>query len=328
MKKFLKGILVFLLIIVLVLGGFLFVFRHRVNLYVNIGKQYLKIKDNPPSSTDVSSLLTPMESMDFKDIVYKDTNGVPLTLDIYGPRKKLSNGSPVILYVHGGSWVYGDKSIPQAISPLFDSFRDEGFTIISTSYELIRKTVNFDKQASDVKDTLRWIYKNKDVYGFNTDEIGVIGTSSGAHLSMLAAYSSDEDFKGDTALSNYPSDVKYVIDFFGPTDLTSLDMRTAGWDLDNAIKATKNTQEMMRKYSPINYLKEGLPETLIVHSKKDEVVPFSNSTLLYEKSKEYNNKVELLTLENSGHDLSDINRDDVISLATKVLQFIVKNSPL
>lgn len=328
MKKFFKGLLIFFLIIVLILGGFLFIFRNRIGLYVNIGKQYLKLKDNPPASKDVTSLLTPMESMDFKDIVYKNTNNVPLALDIYGPRKKLSKGSPVILYVHGGSWVYGDKNIPQAISPLFDAFRDEGFTIISTSYELIRKTVNFDKQASDVKDTLRWIYKNKDVYGFNTDEIGIVGTSSGAHLSLLCAYSSDDDFKGDTTLSNYPSKVKYVIDFFGPTDLTSLDMTRAGSDLNNAIKSTKNTEEIMKKYSPINYVKKGLPETLIIHSKKDEVVPFSNSTLLYDKSKEYNNKVDFLTLENSGHDLSDVNRDDVISLGTKVFQFIVKNSPL
>ena len=72
----------------------------------NIGKEYLELKENPPSIEDLKNIKM-SEDMDFKDVVYKNTNGKAQTLDIYGPEKKLRHGSPVILYVHGGSWVYG-----------------------------------------------------------------------------------------------------------------------------------------------------------------------------------------------------------------------------
>ncbi|MHC9344865.1 alpha/beta hydrolase fold domain-containing protein, partial [Clostridium perfringens] len=79
-------------------------------------------------------------------------------------------GSPVLLYVHGGSWFYGNKDIPVLIAPLLDSFRKEGYTIIIVGYELATDKVDFNKQASDLKDAIRWLYKNKETYRFNTDE--------------------------------------------------------------------------------------------------------------------------------------------------------------
>ena len=271
--------------------------------------------------------------MDFKDVVYKDTNGKAQTLDIYGPEKKLRHGSPVILYIHGGSWVYGNKEIPDLIAPLLDSFRKEGYTIISVGYELATDKVDFKKQASDVKDAIRWVYKNKETYGFNTDEIGVIGASAGAHLSLLATYSGEDEFVDDKELSNYPSKVKYVVDFFGPTELSALDMTMASWDLNNSIEKTEkqlrggeSITEYMDKYSPINYVKPNLPKTLIVHGRQDKLVPYSNSMNLYNKSRDMGNDIQILTLENSGHDFSQVDVNEVFELGFKVLNFILFNT--
>ena len=63
--------------------------------------------------------------------------------------------------------MYGDKVLPEAISSIIDLLKDEGFAVISTSYELMDDEVIFDKQISDVKDTIRWVYKNKDKYNFD-----------------------------------------------------------------------------------------------------------------------------------------------------------------
>jgi triacylglycerol lipase len=323
MKKFFKYFLIFSIIFIL---GFLILFKGKIILYVNIAKKYYQLKDNTvPASTTLNT--EPMKDIDFKDVIYKNTNGTPLTLDIYQSKKKLQKGSPVILYVHGGSWVYGDKSIPSTISPLLNTLREEGYTIISTSYELLRKDMNFKKQVSDVKDTLRWINKNKDIYGFNTDEIGLLGLSSGAQLSLLAAYTGDDEFKDDPKLSNYSSKVKYVIDFFGPTDLNTLDMSETTFDIDKIIKTTKNKDEILTKYSPINFVKGSLPKTLIIHSLADKIVPYKNATALYEKCKDNGTDVKLITLNNSGHDFSGITENDIVTLAKGLLQFIVWNSP-
>lgn len=330
MKKILKWIGIIFLAIIVSLGCYIFSIRGRLSLYKSIGEKYIEIVQNPPVITSIEELST-MESMDYKDVEYKNIYGSIQTLDIYGPKKNMKGGSPVILYVHGGSWVYGDKNIPNLISPVLDSFREEGFTIISTSYELMRGEEIFDKQISDVKDTIRWIHKNKDIYGFNINEIGVVGTSSGAHLALMAAYSEEDEFKGDESLSTFSTDVKYVIDFFGPTDLNTLDLSTAGWDIDQVIKNAEeksNKEEVFNKYSPLNCIREDMPKTLIIHSKADDVVPYNNSIILYDKLKNTENEVEMLTLETSKHNLSGVQGKEGLEVALKMLRFIVRNSPL
>lgn len=325
MKKFLKVIGVVILVVVLAGGIFIYSIRDRISLYKSILKKYSEFVENGQNLTEDLSLKS-IDSIDYDDIIYKNTNGTPLTLDIYGPKKSVKGGSPVILYVHGGSWVYGSNEIPEAISPLLDAFREEGFTIISTSYELMKGEENFSKQISDVKDTIRWIHKNKDDFGFNADRIGVIGASSGAHLALMAAYSAEDQFVDSQELKDYPSNIKYLIDFFGPTDLTTLDTSNVQWDLEQIINSVgEQREDILKLYSPVNYVDKNEPNTLIVHSKQDNTVPYENAEILYDELKEKGNKAELITLEGASHDFSQINIDEIVSVGIKMLEFIAKN---
>lgn len=326
MKKFFKVLGIILLLTIFIGGIFLFSIKDKITLTVNILKKYSEfIDENNMSKENIDSI--DLESnKDYKEVEYKNTNGVPLTLDIFEAKKVLKKGSPVILYVHGGSWVYGNKEIPEAISPLLDAFREEGFVIISTSYELMRGEESFNKQICDVKDTIRWIYKNKEEYNFNTDKIGVIGASSGAHLSLMAAYSDDSEFIDADELKNYPSDVEFLIDFFGPTDLNTLDMNNVNWDLQQIIDSVGNEkEEILNKYSPINYIDNKEPNTLIIHSKKDSIVPYDNAEILYNKLIEKENKAAIITLEGASHDFSEFDINEVVEVGTKMLKFVIQN---
>lgn len=324
MKRFFKVLLKVLVIFIIILGVFLFIIRDKISLSINIVKRYSDFIQNS-NLNEVELSIKSSEEADYKDLIYKNTNGVPLSLDIYKARKSLKNGSPVIVYVHGGSWAYGDKEIPKAIVPLLDAFRDEGITIISTSYELMREDENFEKQISDIKDTIRWIYKNKEEYNFDTNKIGLIGASSGAQLSLMAAYSEDNQFIDSDELKDYSSTVKYVVDFFGPTDLNTLDLVNATYDLDKIINSIPNKEDILNKYSPINYIEKNEPNTLIVHSVKDEMVSYENAEILYTKLKENKNKATLITLEGTSHDFSQFDKNEIIELGFKMIQFITKN---
>jgi acetyl esterase/lipase len=266
--------------------------------------------------------------MNYSDVVYKDTNGISLTLDIYGPLKQVYKSSPVLLYVHGGSFAYGDKSIPNALSPILDTFREQGYTIISTSYELMRDEENFNKQISDVKDTIRWIYKNNSIYNFDVNEVGIIGVSSGAYLSLMASYSIEGDFVDDAELSEYPSKIKYLIDFAGPTDLSLLDTRSLNYDLSKIFSSITNKDDLIGKYNPIAYVNPKIPNTLIIHSNSDEMVPYESSKKLYDKCTEVKANANLITLNSNAHDLSSISNDDINSISEGLLKFIIFNSPL
>lgn len=327
MKKIFKILSITILICIVSIGTLLFTFKNRINLCVNIAKNYFKIEEDFESIEDLTCY-TPLDNMDYKDVVYKGQNGVDLTLDIFGPKKKLENGSPVIVFVHGGSWLYGNKAIPKELSPVLNAFRESGYTVISTSYELLKDGITLDKPISDVKDTIRWINKNKDYYGFNTEEVGIIGFSAGAHLSLLSAYSDNNEFIGDESLSSYASKIKYVVDIFGPTDLSTLDIKAVDNVIAEKLYSLSNLNDIQYKYSPINYVKEGVPETLIIHSKNDKLVPYENSTILYEKLLNVSTKTKLVSLDKSDHDLSSIDTEDITPLAIELLQFIIKNSPI
>ena len=324
MNRFFKGLVKALIIFIIILGVFLFIIRDKISLSINIVKRYSDFVQNS-NLNKVELSIKSSEEADYKDLIYKNTNDVPLSLDIYKARKNLKNGSPVIVYVHGGSWAYGSKEIPNSILPLLDAFRDEGITIISTSYELMRENENFEKQICDIKDTIRWIYKNKDEYNFDTNKIGIIGASSGAQLALVAAYSDDSEFIDSNELKGYSSNVKYVVDFFGPTDLNTLDLINATYDLDKIINSIPNKEDILNKYSPINYIEKNEPNTLIIHSIKDEMVSYENAEILYNKLKENKNKATLITLEGTSHDFSEFDKNEIIELGFKMIQFITKN---
>ncbi len=326
MKKFFKTLGIVILLIILVSGVFAFLIRDKISLTINILNKYSEFIEESKVLANNDFNLKEDITKDYKEVEYKNTNEVPLTLDIFNAKKELKNGSPVIIYVHGGSWVYGNKEIPDAISPLLDAFREEGYVIISTSYQLMRGEENFKKQISDVKDTIRWVHKNKDEYNFNENKIGLIGASSGAHLSLMAAYSSNEDFVDDEELKNYPSSIKYLIDFFGPTDLNTLDMNNVSWDLEQIINSVgDNKEEVLNKFSPINYVDKDEPNTLIIHSRMDSMVPYENAEKLYEELISKNNKANIITLEGATHDFSEFDMEEVKALGTKMLEFILKN---
>ena len=324
MKKFFKRL--FLLLLAIIICTTL-IFHKRILLLYGITSKYISMeKEIDSMNSDFN--IEPITDIDYKDIIYKNTNGVPLTLDIYSPLKKIYKKSPVILYVHGGSWVYGDKSLPAALTPVLDTFREQGYTIISTSYELMKNEENFSKQVSDIKDTIRWIYKNASQYNIDTNEIGLFGISSGAHLSLMAAYSDNNDFTDDEELKNYPCNIKYLIDFAGPTDLSLLNTTDLNFDLSKIFSSISNKEKIIKEFNPINYVDSDIPETLIIHSKSDTLVPFESSEKLYEKCNEVKANSKLIPLNGSSHDLSEILSDDVINISKGLLFFVISNSPL
>ncbi|WP_271813215.1 alpha/beta hydrolase [Clostridium beijerinckii] len=324
MKKFFKR---FFLILFIVLFIFSLFFYKRIILSYRIADKYISLKNHAWTIQEFNTQKS-SSSMNYKDVIYKNTNGVPLKLDIYGPINQVYKSSPVLVYVHGGSWAYGDKNIPDALSPVLDTFREQGYTIISTSYELMKEKENFTKQISDVKDTIRWINKNQYSYNLNTSEIGIIGVSSGAHLSLMASYSDDDEFIDDRDLSNYSSKVKYLIDFAGPTDLSLLNTQDLNYDLTKIFASISNKEDVIKKYNPINYVNKSNPNTLIIHSDSDNMVPYESSKELYDKCVQEHSKAKLITLNSSAHDLSNISKDDIMDFSEGLLKFIIFNSPL
>ena len=126
-----------------------------------------------------AGLTTPKDIKRYDDIAYGPHS--QQKLDVYRPRDAQSK-LPVIVSVHGGGWVYGDKELYQYYT--MDLAR-RGFAVVNFSYRLAPET-KFPAQMEDVKSVFAWTEAHAEVYGFDMDNLFAIGDSAGAH--MLGMY--------------------------------------------------------------------------------------------------------------------------------------------
>lgn len=276
------------------------------------------------------------EGAEYKDIVYKKVGNEELHLDLYTPTKIKYTHSPTIMYIHGGSWAFGDKTLDDNIITAINKIRDEGFSIISIDYRLTSENVKFPLPVEDCKDAVRWFYKNAKEYNLDVDNLGLWGVSAGAHLSLMTAYTGDNEFIGDIELSKYPSKVKYVVDYFGPTTFfSSNEDSTQSRNLNKDImKIITNfigndnikNKDFLKSASPISYISKTSPATLIVHGEKDSLVPISQSYDLYKKGENLGVPMKFIKIPSADHDLLNIGYMDILKVAKSTLDFIKQNT--
>ena len=122
-----------------------------------------------------AGLTTPADIERFDNIRYgEDERNV---LDVYRPKNK--RGSlPVIVSVHGGGWVYGDKTINQFYCM---SLAEHGFAVVNFSYRLSPK-YKHPTPLIDTNNVFKWVLENADVYGFDIDNVFAVGDSVGANI--------------------------------------------------------------------------------------------------------------------------------------------------
>lgn len=119
-----------------------------------------------------------------RDLFYADVkaNDVNLqSLDIYYQDNRRLQ--PVVIYVHGGSWAFGDK---KDVNFKPDFFASQGISFISMNYRL-RWDYQLYDQLEDIASVVGWVKKNGDAFGLDADRIILMGQGAGAHLVSLVA---------------------------------------------------------------------------------------------------------------------------------------------
>ena len=101
-------------------------------------------------------------------------------LDVYRPRSEDGHGGllPVIVSVHGGGWVYGDKELYQFYCM---DLALRGFAVVNFSYRLAPEA-KFPAQLEDTNAVFHWVLDHAAEYGFDTENIFAVGDSAGGHL--------------------------------------------------------------------------------------------------------------------------------------------------
>jgi acetyl esterase/lipase len=245
------------------------------------------------------------------DIPYAATNNKRQRLDLYLPKDRAAGKKlPVLVFVHGGAWLGGDKS--QARGPLLPHVREGLCAGISIGYRLSSEAI-WPAQIHDCKAAIRWIKANAEAYGLDPDRIVVQGSSAGGHLvAVLGASAGVPEMDGDLGPHvKENTRVAGVIDLFGPTDVSQMDAQRlpggqkhdgAGSPESKLLGApVQSVPDKVKSANPITYVDPKDPPFLIIHGDKDPLVPHGQSVLLVDSLKKAAVPCGFYTVPGGGH---------------------------
>ena len=189
-------------------------------------------------------------------------------LDIYRPRAGAQR-APVLVYIHGGGWVLGDKR-EQGL-PMMLHLAARGWVCVTVNYRLSPK-VAFPEHLLDCKRALAWTKDHIAEYGGDPSRVVISGGSAGGHLASLVALTPT---LGDPATD---LSVLAAVPFYGVYDFLNRDgVRGNGFGkfIDRAVTKTTPTanRELYELASPMDQITPDAPPFFVIHGSNDSLVP-------------------------------------------------------
>lgn len=231
------------------------------------------------------------------DLIYKNTPQRDLMLTFLPPAKKKWEKAPVYFIIPGGGW---HTSIRQSMIDFsaisVNALREEGFAVVAIDYRVVKEGVVWDEIVGDCFDAVRYISHFADTLEIDKKKFVMSGHSAGGHLALMLSYVDEKAFPGELS-DNF--EVKAVLAMSAPTILFDNSTHNLHSSVEDFLGGLD--KEIMRKASPITYVSQDVPATLLIAGTSDNLVFSSSSEKLYEKLLEYGVDTELILSVGGGH---------------------------
>ncbi|WP_234447810.1 alpha/beta hydrolase [Viridibacillus soli] len=138
-------------------------------------------------------------------------------LDIIVPKDN-SEKVPVVLWIHGGAFVGGDK---KDITEYAVQIASHGYAVVNMNYELAPGG-NYPKPLQQIDEVYQFIEQNAEKYKLNLDQLYIAGDSAGAQIaSQYINIQVNANYAEKTELKAVvPADtIKGALLFCGPYDI-------------------------------------------------------------------------------------------------------------
>ena len=249
-----------------------------------------------------------------KLIKYESFDGLKIPAFVYNPNKK--GKVPAIVEIHGGPEF---QSRP-GFAPLLQYLLYKGYAVISPN---IRGSTGYgkhyqslddrEKRLDSVKD-IEWLHKTiTNMENIDINKIALFGGSYGGYMVLICLalqsnlWAAGVDMCG---ISNFISFLKNTAEY-------RRSMREAEYGYLN------KDEEMLKRFSPINYIENVKAPLFIIHGTNDPRVPLSEAEQIYDGLKKLGRDVHLLVYEDEGHNIMKLkNRLDAYP---KIADFLDKH---
>ena len=223
---------------------------------------------------------------------------------------------PLIVFVQGSAWVKPNQNFE---IPQLSWFARRGYVIATVTHRTC-----FEAAApaflQDVKSSIRFLRAHADEYSIDPERVAIWGTSSGGNTALLVGVTGGmpELDAGDNL--DQSSEVKAVVDCFGPTDLVKMATKQYVDKNGEPVREGQNIFEALaghalsahdlagleplRRISPISYVEPGknFPSFFILHGDADPVVLYEDSVAMYEKLIDCGYDAEMLRVTGAPHE--------------------------
>jgi acetyl esterase/lipase len=200
-------------------------------------------------------------------------------LDIYRSRLTPPDQppAPVIVYVHGGAWIIGDKR--EQGKPMMYELVARGWVCVSINYRLSPKAT-WPDHIVDVKRAVAWVKEHIAEYGGDPTFVAISGGSAGGHLSALHALT-----EGDPAFQpgfeEADTSVQAAAPFYGVMDMTGSPAGSGAYGeglvemLQKTVMKTTFAEhpEVFEAASPTERVHAGAPPFYVFQGVNDTLVP-------------------------------------------------------
>ena len=239
----------------------------------------------------------------------------------YGPAERqvadlclpdgLSGDTGLVLFIHGGAWVAGDKEYYK--NDAVDIAEKCGCAAATMNYRYLSRSVRMSDIVDDITSALSALKDEAKKRGVNLTGALFTGISAGAHLSMLYAYRcadispvkpaavvsrcgpadlADENFYNGTLADMPVKSVARLFAFGGG-------IRTA----DFLVLSPEERARAVEPFSPICHVSEKSVPTVLAQGQKDTIVPYTNAISMNAALEKHGVPHHFITYPNSGHGL-------------------------
>ncbi len=194
-----------------------------------------------------------------RDIAYGPAN--KQRLDVYPAPADECGETPVVVWVHGGGWVTGDKARLNAKRAWA---RDNGWTLVSVNYRLTDvddppdERLQYPSHNRDVSRAVTWVVDHIGPLGGDPESVALIGHSAGAQI-----------------VSSVGTGQRYLAADVRPSLCGVVSLDTEGYDVVARIAAGDRGARLYRTVfgnrpavwadaSPINHVDAADPAELVV----------------------------------------------------------------
>jgi acetyl esterase/lipase len=210
------------------------------------------------------------------DVPYHNDGSIRQVLDVYYP-ETVTGLMPVIIYIHGGGFVAGDKLY---VREYCATLADKGYTVVNINYGLAPAYKN-PVQIQDVLTAMAWVKENVHSFYGDSERVVLAGDSAGAYLAAFAACVSTNPHLAAKLNLYSPlskNEIKGVLLFSGLFDIATAYTRkfvALKSDIELVLGTSIGDYADLDKYSVIKNMTDQFPPAFISSGEVDGLHPES-----------------------------------------------------